>query len=209
VPTPESSPDLDLRPGEPARGTLAQWTRACPSCAAAGDDLAALPDNAAATVGSAEYVALADTPLPGRIFLRASLIAREAGDSVTAADMILRAAWAADDAGDAADAARLRTAAASAWGEPHSEERALRLIDVLRRSGDFAGAEARAASLETATQDENTRRIAAYQRARAAARDDGRHLLASALRPPARTPHVAHGRAAARPGLWARLTRGR
>jgi hypothetical protein len=55
--------------------------------------------------------------------------------------------------------------------------------------------------------DENSARILAFQRARLASGDSGRHLLSSALRPPARMPHVAHGKPK-RAGFWGRLLGG-
>ena len=118
-------------------------------------------------------------------------------------EALLQAAWTADDAG--ADATAVRRDAASAWGEPPSIESALRLIDILRRAGEFHSAEARAVALSDAPLDENSTRIVAFQRARIAARDTGRHLISSALRPPARMPHVAHGRTPAR-SFWSRVT---
>ncbi len=81
-------------------------------------------------------------------------------------------------------------------------EAALRLADVLRRAGAFEDAAARLRPLTQAA-DDTTRRIAAFQQARIEARDTGRHLMSSALRPPARTPHVAHGRKSA--GFWGKL----
>ena len=66
------------------------------------------------------------------------------------------------------------------------------VLDVLRRAGEFAAALARADAV--AEPDENTARILAFQRERIAESDRGRHTIASALRPPARTPHVTHGK---------------
>ena len=56
--------------------------------------------------------------------------------------------------------------------------------------------------------DDSERRIVAFERARIAARDTGRHLVGSALRPPARMPHVAHGRRVPG-GFWSRLLGGK
>jgi hypothetical protein len=106
---------------------------------------------------------------------------------------------------------RLRRIAASAWGEPVTTESALRLIDVLRRAGEFELARARAASLDPDAIDEVSAQVLAFQRARIAAGDAGRHLMSSALRPPASRPHVAsRGPAAApaRKGLLGRLLGG-
>lgn len=208
APPPELAPDLDLRPGEPTRSTLPRWVATCRRCGASGPDLAALPAAAGAVVRSDAYRALR-TPGPAMPFLRWALICREAGDSAGAAEATLQAAWALDDAGE--DAAALRREAAALWGEPGDPESALRLVDVLRRAGEFAPALARADAV--AEPDENTARILAFQRERIAEADRGRHTIASALRPPARTPHVTHGkpvahgaaREAARGGFWRRL----
>ena len=89
-------------------------------------------------------------------------------------------------------------------GEPDSVESALRLVDILRRAGDYDGAAARARTLDDATLDENSAAILAFQRERVAAHDPGRHMISRALRPPARRPHVTHGRAEPA-GFWARL----
>jgi hypothetical protein len=61
--------------------------------------------------------------------------------------------------------------------------------------------------MERAELDETSERVMRFQSARLAERDSGRHLLSSALRPPARTPHVAHGRAKPT-GFWGRLLGG-
>ncbi len=197
APAPELAPDLDMRPGEPTRSTLAKWIATCPSCGACAPDLAALPPGAAATVNSDAYRAAANP------FLRWATICEAAGATAEAAEAVLQAAWAADDAGDALAAAALRRRTAALWGAPADTETRLRLIDVLRRAADFAEAQRRIEALDGL--DENSERIAAYQAARIAARDAGRHLISSALRAPASRPHVAHGRPPARGGFWGRL----
>ena len=64
MPRAEGSPDLDLRPGEPARGTLARWIAVCGGCGAAAPDLSVLPEDAAAIVRSVAYAASAGPQLP-------------------------------------------------------------------------------------------------------------------------------------------------
>ena len=61
-----------------------------------------------------------------------------------------------------------------------------------------------AAALDGTALDENSAALLAFQRDRIAARDPARHMISSALRPPARRPHVTHGRAEAT-GFWGRL----
>ena len=204
-PPAETAPDLDLRPGEPTRSTLPRWVQTCRGCGACAPDLARLPTAAKIVVDSNRYREVdkgAEQP-----FLRWALIAGAAADPEEAAQATLEAAWMLDDAGR--DAAGLRRLAASLWGEPATMQDALRLVDVLRRAGEFDAAEARAdAMLGRRGLAETDAAILAYQRERIAARDRGRHLLSSALRPPAQRPHVTHGKPAdaGKKSFWQRLT---
>lgn len=183
VPAAELAPDLDGRPGEPARSTLQRWVTLCRNCGAAGPDLAALPDRAEEVVGWEAYRAE-----PSR-FLRWAMIAQAAGRRDEAAEAVLQAAWLAEDEG--ADGSPLRLRAAAMWvGDP------LRRVDVLRRAGAFAAAAEAAAAIEP--EGEAAAQILAFERARIAAGDAARYAISSALRPPARSPHASHGRA--RPG---------
>lgn len=190
TPTAELAPDLDGRPGEPARSTLERWIALCPGCGAAAPDLAALPPEAAAIIPRADIQAEPDR------FLRWSLLAAALGNPVAAAEATLQAAWRQED--DGQDASALRRRAATAWpGDP------LRQIDILRRAGALPEADALAASLTGL--DEDQRHIVAFQRDRIAANDTTRHAISSALRNPSRTPHVSHVQKQAKPGLFARL----
>ena len=191
TPTAELAPDLDGRPGEPARSTLKRWIALCPTCGAAAPDLAALPPEAAEIVPRAVIQAEPDR------FLRWSLIAAALGDPVAAAESILQAAWLREDNGQ--DASDLRLRAAAAWpGDP------LRRLDILRRAGALSEASALADTLNGL--DEDQRRIVAFQRERIAAGDSARYAISSALRPPARTPHVTHvQKPTGKPGLFSRL----
>lgn len=203
APPAEMAPDLDLRPGEPTRGTLSEWLQTCPRCGATAPDLATLYGTAAAIVAAPAYRGVAG-PDYALAFLRWAAICQQAGDDRHTGEAFLQAAWAADDAGDTANAAQWRRQAARAWAETESFELTLRLIDALRRAGDFPQAEAVAAKLAAQRPDEITKQILTFQRARIAAGDNGRHLMSSALRPPAHTPHVAHGKAPGK-GFFARL----
>jgi len=195
APAPDGAPDLDLRPGEPARSTLPDWIASCPKCGAAGPDLSKLPPGTDKVVQSPQYRSLLE-PEWARSHLRWAKICEAAGDRRGQAEAMLQAAWAADDSGDAVSAAAYRGQVAELWGESADLETALRLLDVLRRAGEFERAEAAAARLAGQDLEESAAVILAYQRDRIAMRDAGRHLLSSAIRPPARTPHVAHGKQA-------------
>ena len=194
APPPEASPDLDMRPGEPTRSTLHHWMATCATCGAAAPDLADLPPSARGIVESADYPAIADSaPRYALPFLRWAAICRAVGRTATAAEAMLMAAWAADDEADDAHATAWRLEAAELWNQqPPTDAVQLVLVDVLRRAGAFARAAAACETLRAQTQDENTLLVLAFQAARIAAGDRGRHLMGSALRPPARTPHLAH-----------------
>lgn len=200
-PPAETAPDLDLRPGEPTRATLPRWMQTCRACGAAGPDLATLPRVAAELVRQPAYLALSG---PARPFERWAMIAEAAGETAEAAEALLQAAWMLDDLGaeDGAPAAALRARVAALW-DVAPPEAGWRLVDVLRRAGMDGEAQAAIARLASGA-DAETAAILAFQQARLAAGDRDRHLLSSALRPPARTPHVTHGKPAAG-GFWRRL----
>jgi len=164
-------------------------------------DLALVPEGVAEILESEAYLTLSARPPEATPFLRFGMICRP-GDRAGA---YLQAAWAADDAEDDEAGRHYRREAASVWGEPDGVDSALRLIDVLRRAGMFTTAEEVAGVVAEGAPDERSQAILAYQRARIAEGDSGRHLMSSALRPPARLPHVAHGKPPAKKGFLARL----
>lgn len=198
APPAEQAPDLDGRPGEPTRSTLAQWIATCRRCRASAPDLADLPHGSHEVAQSESYRALQGAAAP---FLRWAALCEAAGHLPAAAEAVLQGAWALDDAAE--DAAALRLRAVALWGEPDGTEDALRVVDILRRAGAFEAA--LAVPLDDAALDENSAAILAFQRGRIAAGDRGRHGIGSALRPPARRPHVTHGQQAATGGWWQRL----
>jgi hypothetical protein len=195
APQPESAPDLDGRPGEPARSTLARWVQTCRSCRASAPDLAALPPTLSKLVQTEQYRRL------GSPFLRwAALVAGTPAE----AEAILQAAWSAEDAGE--DGTALRRRALAVWPVPCDPESILRLVDLQRRAGLLDVAAATLDTLPGGSGDA-AERTADFERARLMAGDTGRHLMSSALRPPARTPHVTH-RQRAGTGFWGRLLGG-
>ncbi len=192
-PPAETAPDLDLRPGEPTRSTLGKWVSACRHCGACAPDLSVLTPDLAEVVASGAYRELTG---PARRFLRWARLCADPGER---AEAMLQAAWAADDALDAA-AASYRREAAALWAGSDDPRAGMRRVDALRRAGDFPAALAALDGLA------GNAEILAFQRARIAAGDTGRHLLSSALRPPARTPHAGHGmQQRAGRGLWRKL----
>jgi hypothetical protein len=170
-----------MRPGEPVRSTLRDWLQACGTCHAAAWDLSTLPAEAKSVVESAAYRALSiEAAEDTLLFRRWAMICLAAGDKEEAAEATLQAAWAADDGADMVEAAKLRRDVAVLWGEPPDQATALRLLDVLRRAGEFAAVETRGAQMAAGRVDGFAAAVVAFQRAHATDRDVGSHLLSSA-----------------------------
>jgi hypothetical protein len=208
-PAAELSPDLDFRQGEPARSTLKRWIAECSGCGAAAPDLTALSTESGEVVRSdPEYAAIrSQAPAFARPFLLWALICQRAGKQWGAAEALLQAAWSADDADEAEWAVAWRGQAASLWPDSKEIRPRLCLIDIYRRAKDFPNAAAVVESLAASELDDSSAAIVDFQRRLVAARETGRQLLSSALRPPASRPHVSYKqKMAPRPGgFWHRL----
>jgi hypothetical protein len=152
------SPDIDLRPAEPRRSTMAAWVQQCPQCGLCALDLDEPPRGAAAVVETKEYLDVLRGPSPmpvlARQFRAVSLLAERAGMLVAAANNALHAAWACDDANEIEAACECRMRAITffvqvasdvrhAAAEPatspakHPELWNLQLVDLLRRTRRF------------------------------------------------------------------------
>ena len=209
APAPELAPDLDFRPGEPARSTLRRWVAECSGCGAAAPDLSALSTADAEVVrADTEYAALrSQAPAFARGFLLWALLCQRRGELWPAAEALLQAAWAADDAEETEWAVAWRKQAAAVWPPSDAIQPRLCLVDIHRRAGDFSGAAAIAETLAQAPLDESSSAILAFQRRLVADGEAGRQLMSSALRPPASRPHVSYqqARPVAGGGFWRRF----
>jgi hypothetical protein len=79
---PEQAPDLDLRPGEPLRSTMARWLQHCPSCGYTAPDISRAHPAAAQAVQAAPFRALmaeATHPPLARRFLAWAHVLEETG----------------------------------------------------------------------------------------------------------------------------------
>ncbi|MDB5370895.1 MAG: hypothetical protein JWP20_2453 [Roseomonas sp.] len=208
---PEQAPDLDLRPGEPLRGTMGRWLQQCPHCAYAAPDIARAHPAAAEAVAAAPFRALvAETSYPAlaRRFLAWAHVLEETGALHASAEATLHAAWVVDDMNRPDLAAEWRRDAVALWrsGPPLDAEQTVRVIDALRRAEAWPDAAATAAQLARSHPPEVVAQVVAVEQRLIAAHDSGRHTIASALPPSFPRPHVAQqrlGRGAAGPGIWA------
>ncbi|MCB4825110.1 hypothetical protein [Roseicella aerolata] len=210
---PEQAPDLDLRPGEPVRSTMARWLQQCPSCGYAAPNITKAHPAAAQAVAAAPFRALlAESSYPplARRFLAWAHVLEETGALHAAAEATLHAAWVADDL-NRDDLARMwRLDAVALWrgGPPLDPEQTVRVIDALRRAEAWPDAAATTEALSLSNPPEAVAQVLGLEARLIAARDAGRHTVASALPPPSRRPHVSHQKIAGRSeGLVARLKR--
>jgi hypothetical protein len=209
APAPELAPDLDFRPGEPARSTLRRWVAECSGCGAAAPDLSAVSlEDAEVVRGDPEYAALrAQAPVFARPFLLWALLCQRRNEPWPAAEALLQAAWAADDAEETEWAVAWRQQAASVWPPSDAIQPRLCLVDIYRRAGEFPNAAAVAETLGQEPLDESSAAILAFQRRLIGEQETGRQLMSSALRPPASRPHVSYQQARRAPGggFWRRF----
>jgi hypothetical protein len=209
APAPELAPDLDFRPGEPARSTLRRWIAECAGCGSAAPDLSAIgPEDIEVIRGDSEYAALrAQAPAFARAFLLWALLCQRREDAWPAAEALLQAAWAADDAEETEWAVTWRQQAASVWPTAPEIQPRLCLIDIYRRAGDAQSAAIVAEALRQETLDESSAAILTFQRRLISEGETGRQLMSSALRPPASRPHASYtqARPAEGAGFWRRL----
>ena len=210
---PEQAPDLDLRPGEPVRSTMARWLQQCPGCGYAAPNITRAHPAAAQAVAAAPFRALMAEPgypALARRFLAWAHVLEETGALHAAAEATLQAAWVADDM-HLEELSRLwRLEAVALWrgGPPLDAEQTVRIIDALRRAEAWGDAAATAHALGQSGAPEEVTQVVGLELRLIAARDIGRHTVATALPPPARRPHVSHQRPpSSGEGLFARLRR--
>jgi hypothetical protein len=196
---PEQAPDLDLRPGQPLRGTMGRWLQQCPHCGYSAPDITQAHPAAAQAVGGANFRALlndASHPPLARRFLAWALVLEETGALHAAAEATLQAAWTADDLGRPELARAWRMEAVALWrsGPPLDAEQTVRVVDALRRAEEWEDAAQAARALLAEAPPEAVAQVLALELRLIEAGDAGRHSVASALPPPARRPHVSHQR---------------
>ncbi len=192
---PIGSPDLDARPPGTARSALPLRVQCCPSCGYCARDLATATPGAREAVDEDEYVAvIEDGSLPpkAREFLCLARLDGAAGRFDDAFRSTLSAAWIADDADhlDAADrcralalaALRLARAAGRRPGGGSGVDEVIE-VDLLRRTGDFAGAERCIRRALERGPDEVVDLLLRFERDLVAARDRGVHRVSEALNP--------------------------
>lgn len=166
------SPDLDTRPPEMMRSTIAHWIQECPFCGYCAPSIAGARAGWASFVATDAYQTQRRNPeypeLANR-FQWWSLIQEQAGDLASAAWAGVHAAWASDDNGNNAAARWCRVRAAGLFEKAIATKRKLSpqrgavetvIADLWRRAGHFEKA------LESAERAERKLNFQAKSRAR-------------------------------------------
>lgn len=142
-------PDLDTRPGEKLRSSIALWIARCESCGYCASDLSSIHELAGPVVDSAVYQSqLVDSRFPPKAaeFVCHALLLERTGQYADAGWTMLHAAWVCDDYSNHEAATLCRKGALRAWSagkargqsfhDAHSSE-FLIVADVHRRMGEF------------------------------------------------------------------------
>ena len=138
--------DLDTRPPEMRRSTMAYWVHECEECGFVAAEFAKSVATDAARVATAEYrqaLERADRDRLANRFVCRSLLDEAAGDLVSSGWRRLHAAWACDDAEQAEEARVQRLAALGLIERARAQgERAMKSVAgsaVAGSRGDRAG----------------------------------------------------------------------
>jgi len=187
------SPDLDLRPPEMKRSTMAYWLQECPDCGYTAGSIDEAHSEAKAVMASEAFQTLQTGPLGGSLmgrFLKASLFAEAANDLGSAADHALCAAWAADDAVDIEGARQHRNRSAD-WflrtlndADGSSEETIViktRLVNILRRAARWEEANEIASELLKQDLDPTIKSVLTFEQTAIDNQDDQAHTVAQAV----------------------------
>jgi hypothetical protein len=179
------SRDLDQRPPEMMRSTMASWLQECPFCGYVATDIGKIDETARGFVRTPAFQALCADPAPDpvtRRFLVRAAIDAHGGDMESAFTQTLSAAWVADDSGRSSEATALRLrAAAYAAAKAASLDTRMVLLDVLRRAEDWSGAEMLADRLAAEQLGHPYDTIVSFHRSKIVAKDTGRYTIADAL----------------------------
>lgn len=140
------SPDLDLRPAEMQRSTMAYWVLKCPQCGFVAYDIEEETSVDRAFLNSEEYVTCEGRAFASSLaedFYKIYMIARNDDRSHVCFNALQNAAWACDDAADQENAIHCRKLLLPileqeiAANEHMAENLLIIKADIMRRAGMF------------------------------------------------------------------------
>ena len=141
------SPDLDLRPPEMHRSTMASWVQRCPTCGYCAKDVSKFDEKLSSLLEGASYqfqLAHTDYPELAATFICAGMASTFKGDEVAGGWSYLHAAWVLDDHNYDSLASQWRSKAADVFTGSIAKGTSIVagvggsqaiIVDCLRRSG--------------------------------------------------------------------------
>lgn len=186
--------DLDTRPPEMRRSTMAYWVHECEECGYVAPELEKTVATDAKRVATPDYrqaLSRGDRAKLANRFVCRALLEEAAGDLVSAGWRRLHAAWACDDADQAEEARVQRLAALDLFAQARAAGQhamksveggdELLLADIARRAGEFGRAlEFCAAGLALPEVPAFVTSLLMLQQALVRARDTACHTVAEA-----------------------------
>ncbi len=186
--------DLDTRPPEMRRSTMAYWVHECEECGFVAAEFGKSVATDAKRVATTEYRQALERVDRDRLasrFVCRALLEEAAGDLVSAGWRRLHAAWACDDADQAGEARVQRLAALDLFQRARARgERAVKSVaggdevlfaDLARRAGEFGRAfEFCAIGLALREVPAFVSSLLKFEQSLVRARDVGRHTVAEA-----------------------------
>lgn len=139
----EGAPDMDLRPPEPHRSTMAYWVMECPECGYCNGNIETPMNTDRSYLESKEYKTLGgietENPLVSA-FVHKALVCLKNRDYAEAVQSYLYGAWVCDDSNNTETAEECRTEALSIMENStvlDDDNFSLLRADLLRRNGKF------------------------------------------------------------------------
>lgn len=188
--TTEGSADLDFRPPEKRRSAMPLWVHKCELCGAVLSVYETTPNVGQEFIASNKYqtcAGIGGLSENGKKFVKIALIYEQAGQMKKAGNYFLNAAWCCDDEGMDVNAKLCREEALRCWNEMgrgelnnrEMPEMQVKILDTLRRSGNFKEARAFAKCMDTS--NEQMQQIVAFEVSKAVLKDKGCYTLADAV----------------------------
>lgn len=188
--TTEGSADLDFRPPEKRRSAMPLWIHKCKRCGSIFSVYEVTPNVGRDFLTTNKYQTcngIGGLSENGKKFVKIALIYEHAGQMKKAGNYFLNAAWCCDDDGMEVNAKRCREEALRCWNEMgrgelsarEMPEMQVKILDTLRRSGQFKDAKAFAKCINV--DDKQMRQIVDFEMGKIIVKDTKCYTLADAV----------------------------
>ena len=186
------SPDLDLRPPEMARSTIAFWVQECPNCGYVAADISDATKLDPSLLTTERYLSFDGMPFGddrqatlAKRFYKQYILAEDVEDDREALSALMHAAWVCDDDGNDEAGSLCRSKAAEKatalieHGPSDRDGLQMMRADLLRRSGNFDDAIRTCSVLSFS--DETLEKVRMFELMKAQEGDMSCHTVAEAV----------------------------